>query len=104
MAAPPAQRAVVFRRLIYGGEGDRRLLLAACELALEVADDRDRASLEAYRSALRARRRIKVGTYPIAAIALPPETIELVLDVESAFKNEGERTFKNEGDRTWNAD
>jgi hypothetical protein len=87
-ALPPRLRPQVFRAALYGGETDQKLLLSLAELALESNDP----TIAKYVDALRAGRRVKVGTYPTKTIEIGGFDANLVFEIESSFpqKTEGE--------------
>ncbi len=64
---PLPLRAQCFRTALYGGETDQKLLLGLAELAID-AD----STMPKFVDALRAGRRVKVGTYKIIGLSTDP--------------------------------
>jgi hypothetical protein len=65
---PLPLRAQTFRTALYGGETDQKLLLALAELAIESGDP----AMPMFADALRAGRRVKVGTFKVLGFSTDP--------------------------------
>jgi hypothetical protein len=81
-ALPPRVRPQLFRAALYGGEQDQKLLRQLAELAIESGDP----SMPRFAEALRAGRRVKVGTYKILGLSTDPGISAITaMEIEEAL-------------------
>jgi hypothetical protein len=85
----PKQRARFLRYLLYTGKEPDTVLLRDIAVMAVPGNEND-AAIAKYAEALRAGRRIKVGTYPTRMIEIDGYDANLVYEVETSFPSETE--------------